>query len=219
MAFLGRDVWSIIGDQLPVQDLLSLRQTCHGMNAIVKKMHERWYRAYQWFLIRKGSKAKVKSAVKRHKGPVKESCVPSNHPILVAAGPVVYQNTLRDRKAELIRKGDFVVSNCKDRNHWECIVPGSCGEIPIDKCNPKKLYIYHYLIECWRFNDNKHQIQIRGCINEFENMERRRQRLLWKLSNNEKYMVAASEALQSLKQKYAENNIFEGARIDLYKGV
>jgi len=224
MAFLGRDVWSIIGEQIAVQDLLALRQTCRGMNDIVKKMNERWYRAYQWFLIRKGSKTKVKSAVRKHKSAgVTRHCIPNNHPAIMAMNVYLANNdyaySVVQKKAQMIKSGEFTVSDCKDRKHWSVIVPTCCSDIPVDGCNPKKLYIYHYLIECWRYNNNKHQVRLHALLRESEELGRRRERLLWKLGNTEAQMRSTNGAILEMRSQYAENTIFENCRIDLYKGV
>jgi hypothetical protein len=231
MAYLGKDVWSIIADALNVQSLLCLRQTCRGMNTIVKNMNERWYREYQWFIIRKGSHSKVKSAVKKHiefrsKVPVKPgtphtTCIPFDHPTLLAFKAVHghHHALVMTEKQRMITDGEFLVSHCKDRSHWTFVVPNKLIDIPVDKCNPQKSYIYHYLIECFRHNKQVHQHRLSNESAEFEKLKRRKTRLLYELKNIDPSIKLAEDNVNSLKRKYVDNTIFENKRIDIYKGI
>ena len=221
---ISKNAWGIIAHELTVQDLIQLRGTCRHMNTIIKSMNARWYRAYQWFVGTKVSKSKVKSAVKCHPKDVAEACIRRSHPTL--AGMSYYEQY--NAKRRLIRGGAYTTADCKNRSCWQYKVPTREQDIPLDKNykGKRNRYIYWYLIECYRYykkdqNDTikVHQGGIKHQQQDRERMKREIKYLKQSIASSITSEAASEEKLAVAVAKYQENAVFEGKRINCYKGV
>lgn len=230
MELLGRDCWNLVAADLSVKDLLHLRSTCHYMNRIVKTMNERWYRAHQWFLIKYGDKKKVKSAFRKHRVVKRKyhngtseilyttnDCIPPDHPALIGSNHN-YHEIVRICQ-ELIKSGQFTSKDCKRKEHWTIVTPQKESEIPNDGCDKKQAYIYHYLIECYRFHKDRHIRELARLENTIAATQTKKAEL-----ETEHRLTVAK--LQDLNEKYAAdsnkfvgNNIFAKKMVTKYSGV
>lgn len=218
----GKDIWQVIGSNLTLRELLALRQTCHAMNAVVKKMNERWYKAYQWLLIRLGNTSKVKSSVRVHKGPVNVGCISNDHPDLRCiwndvdlTGHKLQQGRLR------ILSNGFCLEQCENKTHWSVNYPESEGAIPLGKHYLKyRVYLFYYLIECWRHFSQKHRHLLVGFRIKAANLEQEKLGLesSWRRVQTE---LEEAKRLTSVEAaKYIGNDIFDQvAAINRYQGV
>ena len=213
-----KDVWGIIGEELGVRDLLSLRQTCQRLNVIVIGMQARWYRAHQWFLAKHNGQSKVKSAVRVHNTRLSRHCVPNNFPYPGKLPTHSYYDRIAAHQ-KLIDDGEFQESDCKAHHHWKIRVPKSEHDIPLDTFfKPKKCnYIYYYLIESYRKRAPLHSnVQVNLAREtalykrEIAECERKIKRRLEQISQNEK-------KLEEEKLKFIDNRIFEGYAVNSYK--
>ena len=196
---IGKDCWNLIAKYgLSTEDLLALRATCKYLNNIVKGMNEEWFRAHQWFLISKSNKSKAKSAVKVHKYDLKPDCIHDGHPKiveLVENNLGYYGYDLYSRKnqlkAKMIKDGDVTFDDCKIRYHWNQVVPKSRNDIPHTGYNKKRVYIYYYLIECYRYYNKKHLSELKSVeqeINQLKSMVERYEFLLTRRDELEKIL-------------------------------
>lgn len=217
MNIIGKDCWNLIAERLDNKDLLNLRQTCKYMNVIVKNMNELWFRAHQWFLCNH-SKSKVKSAVKVH---TKNSTFQPNYCALSKEMEQKYNirniiperwgNVMRYNHAkvvQLVQQGLISVEDCKCSWHWVYKVPSKRDEIPRTGYISKNTYIYYYLMECFRYFSNKHQVEMNH-----------NQRVIEKSEAAYRAYMKASAQLRLLKRKYEENNVFSKKKMNTYKGI
>ena len=222
---ISKDAWRIITEQLTVKDLLQLRGTSRYLNEIVKSLNTRWFQAHQWFVSRKVSKSKVKSAIKCHIRRLNANCIAQNHPSV--HGETWYER--RERILLGIADGILTEADCTNKRCWVYKVPNREQEIPLDRkhYNPKRnRYIYWYLIECYRHykhhEKNKVEYYLSQANQNIRQIKASRQKIeaLRKqneiLSNNQ---AKLEEKFRLEKAKYDSNMIFEGTRINGYKGV
>jgi hypothetical protein len=210
---IGKDCWNIIAKYgLTEKDLLSLRATCKHMNNTIKSLNELWFKAYQWFLISTSNHTKAKSAVRVHDRELNVDCIKDNHPLL---GDVVQNNAnyagrirIVEKKSILIAKGDLTLDDCDNRYHWKYVVPQSRNDIPHDGYDKKNQYIYYYLIECYRYYNKKHEIEIRHIDKELDDLK----------PKVDRYHELSAKR-EELSQKYHENNVFKKCRVDNYKSI
>jgi len=222
---ISKDAWRIITNDLDVQDLLQLRGTCRHMNGIVKSLNARWYRAHQWFLSRKGTKSKVKSAVKCHTAPFCYRCIPHNHQLV--RGASWYERTQSIRAG--LDEGKFTEADCNKKTCWKYRVPRREQEIPVDKKHykPKRnRYIYWYLIECYRHYKaiekrrvEFYEYEVRQARLKLQTFRRTIEVLREKINTSITDEAEYDKKLRLERAKYDKNKIFEGTRINGYNGV
>lgn len=223
---LGRDVWSVIGSKLSIRDLLALRQTSRAMNNIVKQMNDRWYRAYQWFIITKVDCKKAKSAMKVHRPHIKSvDCVPQSHPLLVALSKQPWTSAIHvqwhQTRKQILESKDFDRNNCENRYHWAVVVPNEESEIPLGKHYIKKReYMYHYLIECYRYYSHKHSTTLADSTRRIRQLESEKKDLERRWRDGKRQLEEAEERVEALKKKYVGNDAFKTVKyINRYNGV
>jgi hypothetical protein len=224
IGLISKNAWGIIAHKLKVQDLIELRRTCQRLNDVVTGMNPRWFRAHQWFVGKNVSKGKVKSAVKTHAGRrLRHHCIPDNHKLAGVHG----WNARFHRKIEGIQDGTFTEADCVRRTCWQYKVPQREQDIPLDKnYKPKRnVYMYWYLIECYRYYKREENQN----IDYFNNSIIREQRARVGMQNE---IVGLQKAIEVSKvreiglrekhevalAKYKRNDVFEGMRINSYKG-
>lgn len=213
---IGKDCWNIIAKYgLSTKDLLSLRLTCKYLNGIVKSMNEEWFKAHQWFLISKANKSKAKSAVRLHSRGIGPDCVSDHHPEIQkitnnGGGFFAYDwyNRKRDAKIKLIDDGVVTIDDCKVKYHWKQIVPKSRNDIPHDGYKKNNIYIYYYLIECYRYYNKKHETELKRVEQEINELK--------KHVDQYNYLLTKKD---ELKQKYVNNEIFKDCRVTSYKSI
>ena len=67
-----------------------------------------------------------------------------------------YGNTLNiTRRKKIIEDGAFTLDDCKQKYHWQHIVPTKRDDIPHKGYNKERNYIYYYLIECYRYKSHR----------------------------------------------------------------
>ena len=217
--FIGKDCWNIIAKYgLSTKDLLSLRSTCKYLNNIVKSMNEEWFRAHQWFLISMSNKSKAKSAVKVHRHELNYNCIDDTHPKVQEFLQKnnytrnYYSYELFHRKVnfkkKIITEGEVTLDDCKNRYHWNQVVPKSRNDIPHTGYNKHNIYIYYYLIECYRYYNKKHLTELKNTQQEIDELKPQVDRYEYLLGK-----------IDELHEKYYDNEIFKDCRVNSYKGV
>jgi len=221
IGIISKNAWSIIARELSVQDLIQLRAGCKWLNDVVRSMNGRWFRAHQWFVARKGTKSKVKSAIKCHPGRMTYQCISDKHP-LINDVDVKYQ-----RKRQIIADGLVTENDCTSRRCWSYTVPKTEQDVPLGKgYKPKRnIYLYWYLIECYRHKKKK---QVRA-VNEYNNYiigcqrdrHQKKREIEW-LQKQIKHSKEREEELHVKRDakiaKNEHNQVFDGVRINNYKG-
>ena len=223
------DVWKYMLYELPCKDLMQLRQTCKHMNKIVKNMNEYWFKAYQFFLMTHLQAGKAKSAVKAHKGPLRYYCISHKHDKvqkrMIEMWPetniqmIGYHQRLKVIEI-LMKENSFTENDCNYKQHFSFTIPKSPTEIPLNIGYVKKRkYIYHYLIECYRLYKKQHNNNLKylkeRCITLREELDSCAQRL----ERGRKELLQLEGKIENASKKYKDNHIYDGKRIDLYKGI
>lgn len=215
----NKDVWKLIGQQLKLKDLLSLRQCSQFLNDVVKSMNMRWFRAHQWFVCRHGTKSKVKSAVKKHRGDATTSCFPANHPCFYVGGNRIDYHARQAAAKALIDSGEFTEEDCKDNWHWNWVTPKSEHDIPLVKYNKKQTYLYWYLIECYRVYSPRHKEDVQRAQREVVSLRDRIKELEHALVRARLRLPEAEKEAAEKMAKFRANAVFEGARVNTYKSI
>lgn len=221
METIGQNCWTLIANELRPLDMLNLRATCKYMNNIIKKMNSRWYRSYQWYLTRKCDK-KVKCAHVAHWDCVTADCIPDNNPILLSLLEKDTNLHIMVAKKRMITAKLFTVANineCVDKFHLRTIYPKSESEIPLTGCDPKRIYMYHYLIECYREKHSQHQTKLLKFPEQIKKAEQDIEYMFSRLQRDQKRLEVMRVKFDVLQKQYANNHIFEGTNIARYKGV
>lgn len=220
---ISKNAWGLVAQDLSVQDLLQLRGTCKWMNNVVTSMNSRWYRAHQWFLVNKGDQRKAKCAIRCHTQRFTINCISYYHKRLSG----VRWNQRDVVFARLVEEGGITEKDCHHHDHWIYKVPQNEQEIPLDKgYKPKRnVYMFWYLIEVYRHKtkDIKEMMDRHKESIHYERL--RRPQMMQQIEYLHK---AIAQSLENEKQKvreyqakkaaYEANNIFEGVRINCYKG-
>lgn len=221
---VSRDVWCMIAEEVTIQDLLALRATCKHMNKMVKSMKQRWYRAWQWFVIQHLQAKKVRSAVRSHTGRFSSNCISMTHKKI----PKELQSTrygLHQQRlfiiSKMIKKGELTEMDCECRYHWKYIVPKTEQDIPLDKnFKPKRnRYIYWYLIECYRYYGTQHNETLEKQKSMIEATKNQIKSYEITLQKRKAELPLLERKYKETNKKYKGNNLFAGVRINGYKGV
>ena len=215
----SRDVWKLIAPRLPDhQDLIELRATCHAMDDFVKSLQARWYRAHQWFCIQNGLASKCHAVKRSHPGEVSPECFrQQTHTYLQERQERFRLDSIREK----IAAGELRKKDCRKTSHWRRKYPASENAIPLGKkFKPdKNVYYFWYLIERYRCK----VADERSTLEYYEDILERRVRTY---QDYKRGMVEAKERLKKgradvdklRKVLESKSNIFEGCRINAYKG-
>ena len=223
---LSRDAWRIIAEHLTIQDLLALRRCCKKLNVVVKSMSDRWYRAWQWFVIRYSNASKVRSAVKQHTTRVVTPyCIDINHkkiPVELRRHTNFNTFNLRNNHIKkLIEDGELTELDCCHAYHWSYVTPKTEQDIPLDdKYKPKRnKYIYWYLIECYRHFSRRHCDSLAYHENTLTSMKRQIEQTKLMVQRQERELPILEQRLKQQQAMYKDNDVFGKTRINGYKGV
>jgi hypothetical protein len=215
---ISKNAWSLIAPDLSVQDLIQLRGTCHRLNDVVRGMNARWYRAHQRFLSEKVAVSKVKCKVKCHIKKVDPYCIPRNHHLLKGLNG---WNQVYHAKCQMIANGELNENDCCKRSCWSYKVPSKEEDIPLDPKHykPKRnVYMFWYLIECYRYYKKRDVANIRYYSDMVRDCQQRRWRMESEIQRLTLDQVAYQEKLEVAQNKNKTNLIFDGQRINSYKG-
>jgi hypothetical protein len=97
----------------------------------------------------------------------RESCIPRNHALMENPKYKNYpvysyysNNNNMTRRKKIIEDGAFTLDDCKQKYHWQHIVPTKRDDIPHTGYNKERNYIYYYLIECYRYKNHRKTIDM-----------------------------------------------------------
>jgi hypothetical protein len=122
---------------------------------------------------------------------------------------------------QAFENGRFTEADCVERNHWSYRVPESESDIPLNKhFKPRRnKYIYQYLIECYRYRRPLHTMRIESYERGVQNARYKVQRYEAELQRMRTRLAELEPKLKNLRERYKDNTLFEGKRINLYRGV
>jgi len=105
-----------------------------------------------------------------------------------------------------MRKGELTEQDCKERTHWETILPQRFSDLPLTGYDKRKKYIYYFLITAYREMKRKND-------QEIARLESR----IRKLKPAYVEYMAVKDKIKRVK--HTETEIFKGKRIDTYSSV